>query len=65
MARLLHELSGRPSRLAESSAPDLMATLTPDQLFGHERGAFTGADRSTKGLFGEQRRRSRRARRSA
>lgn len=49
IARLLHELSGRPGRMAEVSAAELTASLASDQLFGHERGAFTGADRSRKG----------------
>ncbi len=53
IARLLHQLSSRAGHLAEISAAELMSSLAPDQLFGHERGAFTGADRSRKGLFGE------------
>jgi two-component system response regulator HydG len=53
IARVLHQLSGRPGFMAEISAPELVPTLAHSQLFGHDRGAFTGADRSRKGLFEE------------
>src|SRR6185295_4697027 len=31
----------------------LLATTAPSQMFGHARGAFTGADRPSAGYFGE------------
>ena len=53
IARLLHEVSGRPGRLADISAGELDTALAPDDLFGHGRGAFTGAVDRRRGLFVE------------
>lgn len=53
LARLLHRLSERPGVLAEMSAGELDGSLGQDQLFGHERGAFTGAVSRRRGLFAE------------
>lgn len=53
LARLLHRLSERPGVLAELSAGELDGSLGQDQLFGHERGAFTGALSRRRGLFAE------------
>jgi|GEM_PF-2226036 len=53
IARLLHEVSGRPGRLADISAGELDTALAPDDLFGHGRGAFTGAVERRRGLFVE------------
>ncbi|MGH7613219.1 MAG: sigma-54-dependent transcriptional regulator [Gemmatimonadales bacterium] len=53
LARLLHQLSGRPGRLAEISAGELDSELARDDLFGHGRGAFTGAVGERGGLFAE------------
>jgi DNA-binding NtrC family response regulator len=50
VARALHELSGRrdePFIAVNCSA--LPGTLIESLIFGHERGAFTGADRRTRG----------------
>lgn len=52
VARALHERSSRregPLRSVNCAA--IPQTLVESVLFGHERGAFTGADRATKGLF--------------
>lgn len=53
VARVIHEASGRPGRLAEISAGELNSELAPDELFGHGRGAFTGAVSRRSGLFAE------------
>ncbi len=53
IARELHRLSGRKgSYLAVNCAAFPEQTLE-DELFGHVKGAFTGADRARKGAFEE------------
>lgn len=52
IANLIHNLSGRkkgPFITVDMGA--LPETLVESELFGHERGAFTGADKRKKGLF--------------
>src|SRR5262249_37195349 len=51
-ARALHGHGPRAARpfLAHSCA-DVTETLLESELFGHARGAFTGADRAKPGLF--------------
>jgi transcriptional regulator with GAF, ATPase, and Fis domain len=50
VAKEIHRLSGRGTLVVANCAA-LSATLVESQLFGHERGAFTGAARSHPGLF--------------
>jgi len=50
MARALHRLSGRPGELVAVNVAGLDDTMFSDALFGHTRGAFTGADRAREGL---------------
>jgi DNA-binding NtrC family response regulator len=52
MARAVHRLSRRPGGLVMVNAAGLDDTLFSDTLFGHVRGAFTGADRARGGLLG-------------
>jgi transcriptional regulator with GAF, ATPase, and Fis domain len=51
VARELHRQSGRTGALVVANCATLTASLADSQLFGHERGAFTGAVRSQPGLF--------------
>ena len=54
VARALHDQSdraGRPFLVVNCGA--LPESLMESELFGHEKGAFTGAQRSTAGLFRE------------
>ena len=50
VARALHRLSGRGAFVAVNCGA-LPEQLMESELFGHERGAFTGADRTRDGLF--------------
>jgi DNA-binding NtrC family response regulator len=51
-ARELHRASRRPGPFIAVNCATLSRELAAAELFGHPRGAFTGAERSTPGLFG-------------
>ena len=52
LARAIHNSSARVGRpFVAFNAAALSETLLDSQLFGHERGAFTGADQRVKGKF--------------
>jgi DNA-binding NtrC family response regulator len=52
VARSIHALSRRASGpLVSLNCPVLSAQLTESELFGHKRGAFTGADSDRAGRF--------------
>jgi DNA-binding NtrC family response regulator len=52
VVRAIHTLSARADQpLLDLNCGALPATLIESQLFGHERGAFTGADRRHSGYF--------------
>ena len=54
LARAVHQRSSRrdgPFAVADCSA--IPENLIESELFGHERGAFTGADQARKGVFEE------------
>jgi DNA-binding NtrC family response regulator len=54
VARSLHEHSPRATRqFVAINCGALAETLLESELFGHERGAFTGADTKRRGLFEE------------
>ncbi|HEX7670543.1 MAG TPA: sigma 54-interacting transcriptional regulator, partial [Polyangiaceae bacterium] len=54
VARALHESSARAEGpLQAVNCAAIPQNLTESVLFGHERGAFTGADRTARGLFEE------------
>ena len=52
VARTLHELSTRrKARFVGVNCAAIPETLLESEIFGHERGAFTGADGRRQGLF--------------
>src|SRR5262249_38868374 len=51
VARALHRLSARPGELVAVNVAGLDDTMFSDTLFGHLRGAFTGAERARDGLL--------------
>jgi transcriptional regulator with GAF, ATPase, and Fis domain len=52
VAQAIHAQSGRASGpLVSLNCPALSAQLTESELFGHKRGAFTGADTDRTGRF--------------
>jgi two-component system response regulator HydG len=50
-AALIHDCSGRRGRFVAVNCAALNLSLIEDELFGHEKGSFTGADRRHEGLF--------------
>jgi DNA-binding NtrC family response regulator len=49
-ARVIHELSGRNGKFVSVNVAGLDDTMFSDTLFGHRKGAFTGADTDRPGL---------------
>lgn len=43
LARCIHDLSGRPGNFVALNCGGLPETLFDSEIFGHERGAFSGA----------------------
>ncbi|MCL7487210.1 MAG: sigma-54 dependent transcriptional regulator [Desulfobulbaceae bacterium] len=54
VAKAVHEQSGRSAKpLVVVNCPAIPEHLLESELFGHRKGAFTGADKDFKGLFAE------------
>jgi DNA-binding NtrC family response regulator len=51
LAERIHQRSGRKGRFMPLNCAALTETLLESELFGHEKGAFTGAIASKEGLF--------------
>ena len=51
LARAIHEHSRRPGRFVAIDCGAVQGALIESELFGHERGAFTGALTAQPGLF--------------
>lgn len=51
VARAVHHFSGRRGKLIAINCASLPEPLAEAQLFGHKRGAFTGAERSELGFI--------------
>ena len=51
LARAIHRLSGRTGEFVAVNVAGLDDNMFSDTLFGHVRGAYTGADESRKGLI--------------
>ena len=51
IAQAVHQLSGRTGRFVAVHCAALPETLLESELFGHEKGAFTGAVEQRKGRF--------------
>ena len=50
-ARAIHDRSGRTGRFIPVNCAAIIETLLESELFGHQKGSFTGADRRHKGLI--------------
>ncbi|MCD4775071.1 MAG: sigma-54 dependent transcriptional regulator [Candidatus Aegiribacteria sp.] len=51
LAKQIHALSGRTGAFMALNCAAIPETLLEDELFGHERGAYTGAESAREGKF--------------
>lgn len=50
IAEAVHRVSGRPGRLVSVNVAGLDDAMFSDSLFGHKKGAFTGAEKDREGM---------------
>lgn len=50
-AKAIHQVSGRPGELISVNCSAIPENLFESLFFGHEKGAFTGADKKQQGFF--------------
>ncbi len=53
LAQAVHRLSGRAGDFVPVNVAGLDDTLFSDTLFGHRKGAFSGADKAREGMIGQ------------
>ena len=51
IAEAIHQLSGQPGKFVKTDIAGVDDHMFSDTLFGHEKGAFTGADFARRGLI--------------
>lgn len=51
IAKVLHHMSGRPGPFVDINCAAIPETLLESELFGYEKGAFTGASAAKQGKF--------------
>jgi sigma-54 specific flagellar transcriptional regulator A len=51
ISRAIHELSGRKGKLISVNCAAIPSELLESELFGHEKGSFTGAEKTRAGRF--------------
>jgi len=51
MAKMIHKLSKKSGELVPLNVAGVDDNLFSDTLFGHKKGAFTGAEHDRKGLI--------------
>ena len=51
ISRAVHELSGRKGKLISVNCAAIPSELLESELFGHEKGSFTGAEKTRAGRF--------------
>ena len=51
IANAIHKLSGRPGEIVSLNVAGVDDNLFSDTLFGHKKGAFTGADTERRGMI--------------
>ena len=51
ISRAIHELSGRKGKLISVNCAAIPSELLESELFGHEKGSFTGAEKTRLGRF--------------